>query len=114
MDKIVSKIAGLGVPGLVLVIAISTSGLAGGAAIVVALSTLGGPFGMVGGLALLGMLVLISNALAKFGFERVFEGTLKKLREKGMSKSEILQKVDRYPISRELKLKLRDAVEQAG
>lgn len=32
MDKIVGKIAALGVPGLVLMIAISATGLAGGAA----------------------------------------------------------------------------------
>lgn len=33
MDKIVSKIAGLGVPGLVLMVAINAAGLAGAAAI---------------------------------------------------------------------------------
>jgi len=42
LDKIAEKIAALGIPGLILVIAIATSGLAGGAAIVAALATLGG------------------------------------------------------------------------
>lgn len=41
MDKIFSKVAALGVPGLVLVIAISATGLAGGAAITTALAALG-------------------------------------------------------------------------
>lgn len=38
MDKIVSKIAALGVPGLVLTVAIGATGLAGGAAITTALA----------------------------------------------------------------------------
>ena len=50
MDKIVSKVAALGVPGLVLVIAINATGLAGGAAITTALAALG-PGGMKGGIA---------------------------------------------------------------
>lgn len=43
MEKIVSKIAALGVPGLVLLIAISATGLTGAAAITSALAALG-PF----------------------------------------------------------------------
>ena len=41
MDKIVSKIAALGVPGLVLTVAIGATGLAGGAAITTALAAIG-------------------------------------------------------------------------
>lgn len=40
MDKIVSKIAALGVPGLVLTVAIGATGLAGGVAITTALDIL--------------------------------------------------------------------------
>lgn len=46
MDKIVSKIAALGVPGLVLTVAIGATGLAGGAAITTALAAIG-PGGMI-------------------------------------------------------------------
>ena len=48
MDKLVSKIAALGIPGLVLVTAIGATGLAGGAAITTALAALG-PGGILGG-----------------------------------------------------------------
>lgn len=41
MDKIISKVAALGVPGLILVVAIAASGLSGAAAITVALAALG-------------------------------------------------------------------------
>lgn len=44
------------------------------------LATLGGPLGMLGGFALLIILALISNALAKYGFEKVVEATVARLR----------------------------------
>jgi hypothetical protein len=108
MDKIVSKIAALGVPGLVLLAAMAISGLAGGAAIVAALAMLGGPLGMLGGLATLALLVLISNALTKYGFDKIFEAVVQKLIEKGYTKKSILEKIDGYLISQDLKRKLRD------
>ena len=49
MDKIVEKIVGLGVPGLILLVAINISGYAGAAAITSSLAILGGPAGMIGG-----------------------------------------------------------------
>jgi hypothetical protein len=109
-DKLVARLVALGVPGLVLVVA--TTGLAGGAAIVAALATLGGPFGMWGGVAVLLLLVLISYALAEYGFEMVFVAVLKGLRQKGLTKQQILNTIDSYPISIALKLKLRMYVEQ--
>ena len=42
MDKVVDKIVGLGVPGLVLLIAVSISGFSGAAALTAALASLGG------------------------------------------------------------------------
>ncbi|WP_181899267.1 hypothetical protein [Lachnotalea glycerini] len=40
MEKVISKVAALGVPGLVLLIAMGATGLAGGAAITTALAAL--------------------------------------------------------------------------
>src|SRR5436853_349746 len=111
-DKLAERLVALGVPGLVLVVAVATTGLTGGAAIVAALAVLGGPFGMWGGVALLLLLVLISYALAEYGFERLFVAVLKGLRQKGLTKQQILNKIDSYPISIALKLKLRMYVEQ--
>lgn len=114
LDKVVSKIAALGVPGLVLVVAMGVSGWVGGAAVVAALAMLGGPLGMLGGVAVLVILALISNALAKYGFEMVFEATVARLREKGVSDEEIIRKVDGYPISKEIKLKLKDSLKNCS
>lgn len=112
LDKAIEKIVALGVPGLVLVIVIAKTGLAGGAAIVAALATLGGPWGMMGGLALLGVLVLISQAIAKYGVEIVAKGVTRGLVEKRMSKEEIIKKIDSYWfLSDPLKRQIKDVVE---
>ena len=108
MDNLVSKVAALGVPGLVLLVVTSISGFAGAAALTAGLSTLGGPLGMVGGIGVLGVVALITDGLSKYGFDRIFENVVKKLIEKGESKRTILKKIEKYPISKSLKLKLKD------
>jgi len=108
MDKLVDKIAALGVPGLILVVAMAFTGWAGAAAITTALAFLGGPLGMLGGIAVLGLLSLISKGLADYGFESIFKAVVEKLREDGKSHADIEREVDSYPISRELKLKIKD------
>jgi hypothetical protein len=108
MDQLVDKIAALGVPGLVLVVAMAVTGWAGAAALTAALAFLGGPFGMLGGIAVLGILGLISKGLSDYGFEAIFKATVDELRRKGKSKVDIEREVESYPISRDLKLKIKD------
>ncbi|MCL1472425.1 hypothetical protein [Argonema antarcticum] len=69
MDEVIKKVAALGLPGVVLVIAMATTGLTGAAAITAALAILGGPAGMLGGIAVLGLTALIADALAKLSLE---------------------------------------------
>lgn len=108
MDKLVEKIVGLGIPGLVLLVAISASGYAGAAALTTALSTLGGPLGMLGGIGVLGISVYISQGISKYGFEKIYSKTILGLIEKGETKESIRNKISKYPISKELKLKLEN------
>lgn len=114
MDEIVDKIAGLGVPGLVLLVAMAATGWTGAAAITAALSALGGPLGMLGGIAVLMVLSLISKGLASFGFEALFKATISKLHEKGLTKKEIKKKISSYPISKSLKIKIFFYIDQLG
>ena len=86
MDQIVDKIAALGVPGLVLLVAMAVTGWTGAAAITAGLAILGSPFGMLGGIAVLGILGLMSKGIAEYGFEKIFEGVIDKLRKQGKSK----------------------------
>ena len=94
MDKIVSKIAALGVPGLVLTVAIGATGLAGGAAITTALAAIG-PGGMIGGLVTLGVIGLISEGISKYGVDAIFSAVVKELYRRGETKEQLKQKIKR-------------------
>ena len=109
MEKLISKLAALGVPGLVLLIAVSTSGFAGGAAIVAALASLG-PGGIVGGIVTLGLIGLIAHDIAEYGAEKIACALIKELLKKGETKESILEKIEKYPISKSLKKRLREIV----
>lgn len=108
-DKAISKIAALGVPGLVFVVAIGSTGLVGAAAITTALAALG-PGGIVGGIAFLGVAGIISSVVAEKGVDYVFNSVIAELYAKGESKESIIAKIDKYHISKDLKLKLKDKV----
>lgn len=106
MEKVVSRIVGLGVPGLVLTVAIGATGLHGGAAILVALSSIG-PGGIIGGIASLGVILLISQGISEFGIDAIFMAVVNELYRRGETKDSILSKVSKYPISKSLKAKIR-------
>lgn len=110
MDLVVQKVVALGVPGLILVFVVASTGLAGGAAIVSALAVLGGPLGMMGGLAVLSLLTLISDALARYGLDAIAKAVLKGLREAGTSTSEIRRKVNSAPITGGMKRRILEYV----
>jgi len=112
LDAVISKLAGLGVPGLVLVLVMASTGFAGAAAITTALAALGGPLGMLGGIATLGVLLMLSHALTEYGFDKVFTGVVEKLHKDGVSNEEILKKIGNYPLGATLKRKLRELLAQ--
>jgi hypothetical protein len=111
MDRIVDKIAALGVPGLVLMVAMAATGWTGAAAVTTALAALGGPLGLLGGIATLIFLALLAKGVAKYGFERLFKATVLKLRGEGVSNEEIKRRVQSYPISSDLKLRIHHYVD---
>ena len=106
MDKIIDKIAALGVPGLVLLMTMHLVGFAGAAAMTAALATLGGPFGMLGGIAVLILLALIAKAIADYGFREIYIGVVSRLKARGLSRDEVIRQIENMPISRSLKDKL--------
>ena len=112
MDKVISTITSLGVPGLVLLIAIGASGLSGAAAITFALSSIG-PGGILGGIAFLGVLSVISNAVTEYGFEAILKGVLNEFYAQGESKESIIRKINSYPFTEGLKIKLRATINGA-
>ena len=110
LEKIVSKVAALGVPGLILLIAIAATGLTGAAAITAALAALG-PGGILGGIATLGVIGLLTNGISEYGVNAIFTGVVKELYLRGESKESIKEKVSKYPVSKSLKLELFDTLD---
>ncbi|CUR64574.1 hypothetical protein [Leuconostoc gasicomitatum] len=111
MDELVKKIAGFGTPGLILMIVINSTGLVGAAAITASLSALG-PFGMVGGIGLLLFIGLSADKIAEFGYEKITQAVVKEQLKK-FSKNEIISKVNKYPISKGMKLKIIQFIEKS-
>ena len=111
-DRVIKTIVGFGVPGLVLFVAMAVSGWAGAAALTTALAALGGPIGMLGGIAMLGVLALLSWAIAEYGFEKIAVAVIQELKRKGRKRQSVLKEIESYPISRGMKLKILDAVKK--
>ena len=106
MNEVVKFIAGLGIPGFVLFVAMGIVGWSGAAAITAALALLGGPLGMLGGIGLLGVLAYFSQKIAQYGFERIYEAIVDDLKRQGKSKEEVIRAIRGYPITQSLKEQL--------
>ena len=107
MDKIISKIAAMGVPALILIAAMDATGFAGAVALTAGLAAIG-PGGMIPGLAILGIAGLVSQAIAEFGVDAVYTGVVNDLYKRGYTREAIMEKIDKYPVSPDLKRKLKD------
>lgn len=92
--QLISSIAGLGIPGLVLLVVMSSTGFAGAAALTTALAAMGGPMGMLGGIAVLGILSMMSKGLAAYGLDAIFYAVVDELDRRGIGKEDISQYVE--------------------
>jgi|SRR5215469_1841263 len=97
LDAVVRGLVGLGVPGLVLLVATAVSGYAGAAAITTALAAMGGPGGMIGGIGVLVLIGLVSRALAKWGLSRIATSVISGLIAAGNTPAVIRHKISTYP-----------------
>ena len=106
-DECVKKLAGFGVPGLVLLLAIDATGLAGAAAITAALAAIG-PGGIVGGVATLVLAGLVMESIAEFGVDEIYAAVIKDLYSKGETEESIRSKIQKFWVSPKLKALLLD------
>jgi hypothetical protein len=91
--RLVDLLVAAGVPGLILVAAMTISGLAGAAAITTALAMLGGPAGMLGGI---GVLILIGVVLTQYSVVDITQAVLRSLL-KTRSKADLIEEINSLP-----------------
>lgn len=108
MDEFVRKAASLGLPAVMLLVVMGTTGLFGAAAITTALATLGGPIGMLGGIALLGIVGIAADMLSRFGLETLLIGIYQQRLQNGESRAAICREIQGLPISGDLRRRLHE------
>jgi GTP-binding protein EngB required for normal cell division len=112
MDEAIRKVAALGLPAIILVIVMATTGLTGAAAITSALAILGGPVGMLGGIFALGTVGVLADILAKFGIELVLM-RIYEIRSEKEPVEKLCQEIDNLPfINNGLKQKLKTVIDK--
>ena len=106
-DGLVEKLIGLGPSVLILLVVVSTSGFFGAAAITSGLATLGG--GMFGGIGVLLLMVPLSQAIAQYGFPRLFSMVVRGFAARGETAETLSSKINSYPrwlLSRNVRTKV--------
>ncbi len=109
LDEVVQKLASLGLPGIIFIIAVAASG---GTAypMIYALFGLGGPLGLIGGLGVLGISTIIGDIVTRYGIEALLKTVYLKRRETE-TQEYLINEVEGLPISQVLKLNLKKAIE---
>ena len=79
--------------------------MTGAAATTTALVAIG-PAGMIGGLITLGIIGIIANTVSKYGLKKVVAAVVRELYKKRETRQSILTKIENYPITNTLRLKL--------
>ncbi len=108
MDEIVKKLAGLGLLGVILVI-ITAASEGSSAAVAAILTTLGGSFGIVGAIALLGLVTVVGDIIAGYGIEAILKAIYEE-RSKTESVKYLIKEIKDLPITEDLKLKLKKQI----
>jgi ElaB/YqjD/DUF883 family membrane-anchored ribosome-binding protein len=111
LEEIGQKLGDWGLPAMAFAIAVAevgTVGYAGGAVVAAALALLGGPFGVIGGLASLGVLTLIASAVSEHGIEAILIAGIRAWRAKGKSDEDLFGELNQWPIGDSLKAKIAE------
>src|SRR6478672_7086726 len=109
MDYIIRNTITLGLPALMLFIAIVATGKTGDAAVWSGLVKVGGPFGMPLGLGVLVFVGFVANYFSNFVVDSWLVRFYQKRRELEPPE-QLLIEIDKLPITKDLKIKLKWAV----
>ena len=109
MDEFVERLAGIGIPALIFIIVMSSTGLAGAAAVAATLALLG-----PGGIITLIVIGAGSSVIAKYGYEAIISATYKKIMEKEhLSKDDMCARIDSYYITKGLREKIKAKIRES-
>lgn len=97
LDTVVSILAGVGGAGAVIVIVAATTGLVGAAALTTAISMLGGPFGILGGVFVTAGLSILVYNISKYGAGMILEKIAQKWKSDGKTLRDIEKDIDDIP-----------------
>ena len=103
INRVVEKIAELGITSLVLLVALERIGPFFQSRLLNRFAALAGPLGTFAGFAL--------SAIYRFGSEVLFNRVLEELKKQGKTEEQILEEINSYPIAEWLKLRVRDYIE---
>lgn len=107
MDKVVSRITLLGVPGLVVLVASSMYNKMKTTAILLALAIfLPGPLFLVAGVTAVGFYHHVAKAIRVHGLDPLVNAVLDDLYIKGHTPESIASAVEKYPIPQDLKARV--------
>lgn len=96
LNSLLNSLAAFGVPGLILITVMAFTGLSGAAALTAALAILGGPGGMIGGIAVLGLIGGISYYIAREGADVVIDQYIDILKDRGYTKEGIIDEIQDF------------------
>ncbi|NEO30639.1 MAG: hypothetical protein F6K36_09450 [Symploca sp. SIO3C6] len=113
MDEVVKKVAALGLPGVILVVAMATSGAMGGIGLISTIAGFGGPLGLAGGLAFLGLMTGVGDIISGYGIDAVLKAVYEE-RKKKESISSLRKEVKELPISENLRFTLLNVIQSGS
>lgn len=108
IQELVENGVGISVSLFVLLILISVAPCYGGAAVVWALSVLG-PFGLIGGIASLGIITLLSKVISSYGLNKVIKSLGNKI-----DLAEVRTYIEKLKINNNIKQKMLDELDRIG
>ncbi|MDE6705657.1 MAG: hypothetical protein K2J81_07095 [Treponemataceae bacterium] len=113
MDEFCEKLASIGIPALIFLAVMNTTGFAGAAAITTALAAFGGPVGMFGGVVALITMGGGMSIISRYGISKVMiESSKKYMKKNNLSKQEMFDKIDSYHITKSLKARIKSEIEK--
>jgi hypothetical protein len=106
VNEIVKQLASLGLPGSILLI-LGVASAGSNATIVAVLTAAGGPFGIVGGIGLLGLTKVVADLIADYGIEAILKAVYSE-RSKYETLRSLLYEIQDLPICEELKMNFQN------